>query len=319
MRRRLWLWFGLIALLLVAVVGAPRLIPKGRSTETAATGGLWRPWLPFVRGEMTPRDVTGPAEPPVPIVEVDGTAVTTVRGTYCWRHGDTSLCADAVDPAKLVARMVAPLVAPGATVTVRFPLAPNPGSVGVNWWADHGAQAISVAKDGSFQVPITPGLYVYEVHARWAPGDASYAFLLSVPGSLQDDKPVGDDPHSLSQPPEITVRVAGVALPVVRGAYCWSHGVNAVCTDTLSPAEQLAKLPSPVVSAGALAEIRIGPGPQIEGFQVWRVVGGARELVERDPNGFVPLPAAIGRYFYQVDGRWAEGSGSYGFQVEVRS
>lgn len=296
---RRWWW---VLLFVVAVLVLPFLLK--REAGEPASGGFPPPWSWITSSRRTPPPVTGPRAPYAPEVRADGESIPTILGSYCWTVGDASVCADAVAPQEVIALMGwAPPVAPGARVKVSFPGPLLAGSLGVTHFSGVGA-AVKIELDGdsSFQVPTDAGRYIYAVHGRWPQGDASYVFALEV--------------HDAAvQAPPLLVRMDGEPVLTVRGGACWGSGGRVTCTDMLSPAEQLATGSLPVRKGGALIEVAFTEGPVT--FEVVRVSEAGR-VVAGGPDGVLRLPIEPGRYVYEVEAKWPEGDGYYGFGVQVR-
>lgn len=298
-------WRGLMALLaLVLLVGAiPTWLGRHRGSPTVG-------WPSFENlifwQKRTPAPVAGPAEPPEAIVMADEERIPTVRGSYCWSSGDSALCADAIEPASLILGFgTYTPVRPGARIRVAFPGALLAGSLGVTDFSGAKERTeVTLDAEGSFAAPTQVGTYVYLVHGRFPQGDASYAFGIEV-----------YDPKV--EPPPVLVLIDGKPVTTVRGSSCWSSGTETLCTDRRSPAEQLAGRPlSPVRKAGAKVEVYFAQAP--ESMAVFLRTGSGREPASRASDGSILLPERPATYVYEVDAKWPQGSGSYGFAVQVK-
>ncbi len=121
----------------------------------------------------------GPKEPPTPVVAAGKIAVPVTRGSYCWMSGTKGVCADTAAPPDLLEAVgYQPAVVPGgATLSITFPVAPTEGP-SVNLWEAGGP--VTLPYGGTVVLPDAPGIYTYDVSARWKEGSASFAFQVEV-------------------------------------------------------------------------------------------------------------------------------------------
>lgn len=286
----------ILAVLAVAVI-VPPLLPR--------TGSVPTPVMIPGKGMPAVAVPAGPAQTPDLTVTVAGEPIGTVRGSFCWSNGPTTSCAEVPDLTNLAAEAgLTAVTAPGAKVQVKFPLAPLDGGLGVNLLdASGAAENVALEADGSFKAPSAPGRYLYEVSGKWPQGYANYGFVVDV----EDGR---------LQPPPISVKIDGQPIWTVRGSSCWQVDGEDRCVDKLSPAEQLASSPAVTRAWGAQISISFATAPTE--MAVYLVQNGDSEPVTLAPDGTFPLtPEKPDDYLYEVEAKWPEGSGTYGFKVEV--
>lgn len=294
-------WPEVVAILVVLAVAVivPPLLP--RTGADPMRGVMVGRAVPAVAMPVA----TGPLQAPDLTVTVNGEAIETVQGSFCWSNGPSTACGEAPDLTALAVQAgVSAVASPEATVQVRFSMTPLDGGLGVNLLGVDGAVNVELDAEGSFKAPSAPGRYLYELSGKWPQGYANYGFLIEVAdGRLQ--------------PPPISVKVDGQSVWTVRGGACWQVDGEVLCTDNLSPAEQLKALPAAVRAWGAKIEVSFAAAP--ERFEVYLVTAEGRKPVDLAEDGSLPLtPERPGRYVYEVDATWPQGSGTYGFQVEVK-
>lgn len=111
------------------------------------------------------------SNPPEPTIKAGETLIPTVLSTHCWTQG----CADyPLPPDHLRGVEYPPVTVPGgATLTVTFPTRPIEPITITQWVGQQ-------ATPSSFAVPAEPGIYTYNVGARWKQGSAIYIFQVEV-------------------------------------------------------------------------------------------------------------------------------------------
>lgn len=119
--------------------------------------------------------------PPMPTVQADHKNIKVTRGTYCWEGRLQTTCEDTISPPDIVkSQQIKPKrVAPNADIEIKFQQKPNEDTLGVNIWSGERAENVPLT-DNHFRAPRRPGIYVYDVFARWDEGDASYTFTIEV-------------------------------------------------------------------------------------------------------------------------------------------
>jgi hypothetical protein len=125
----------------------------------------------------------GPGEIAMPKVEVTiaGTAVPAGLGSYCWPSGGNSVtCADMLSIETVIqGDHLAPSLASAASPgTISFDRRPK--SMGLMVGSDEAHLQAVPLTGNAFQAPVSPGRWVYMVSARWAEGDVSWVFVVSV-------------------------------------------------------------------------------------------------------------------------------------------
>lgn len=116
--------------------------------------------------------------PPEPIITVDDKNLEVARGSYCWH----SVCVDTMSPPMLIDhhRLEPMIVPPASKLIIKFEEEPIANTVKVNRWLnDHDVEEVALTND-ILIAPQESGIYVYDVHARWEKGTASYAFTIEV-------------------------------------------------------------------------------------------------------------------------------------------
>jgi hypothetical protein len=119
-------------------------------------------------------------------------------------------------------------------------------------------------------------------------------------------------------PPKPVVLSEGEEIPIVQGTYCWQKMINNECVDKIPPPEIIANkkiVPFPVLPQ---SEIKISfKKPPIDGIEVEMEINGEEiEQIKIEGNVF-SAPKEKGIYIYSISGRWAKGSSSYIFAIEV--
>lgn len=105
--------------------------------------------------------------------------VTLPRGSYCWKASTSGTCADSAGPAALLRTgYLKPYkITSGARARVTF--SSNPRSVAVRLVvAPHQPQSSESHSGASFDLPVSPGLYLYAISATWP--ESSVDFYLAV-------------------------------------------------------------------------------------------------------------------------------------------
>lgn len=119
--------------------------------------------------------------PPTPKVQADRQTIKVTRGTYCWEGRLKTTCEDTALPPDIVKsqQMQPKRVAPNADIGIKFSRKPNADTLGVNIWSGEQAENVPLTNN-HFRAPRRPGVYVYNIFARWDEGDASYTFTIEV-------------------------------------------------------------------------------------------------------------------------------------------
>ena len=116
-------------------------------------------------------------EPPAMTVQLGDKVYETKRGTYCWSTFSNSVCVDMIAPHEMKIVSVG-TVTPASEIKLHFSHPPN--SVDVQLWhGDYNYE--TVATKTTFTAPTEPGIYLYNVFARWHDkGDVSAIFQIEV-------------------------------------------------------------------------------------------------------------------------------------------
>lgn len=125
-----------------------------------------------------------PTPPQVRVLAGD-VEIPAVLHSYDWTtHNAGGGMETSKTPPELVqARRIAPVPLP-ARSTLRFAFDPDPFEVRVYRWTEGQGKGlpVPVAPGETIRIPREPGVYVYEVSARWNQGAASYVFNVEVRG-----------------------------------------------------------------------------------------------------------------------------------------
>ncbi|WP_079480287.1 hypothetical protein [Halobacillus salinus] len=118
--------------------------------------------------------------PPKPYIVVGDDEIPSTEGSYCWDSGASSKCEDKVfrDAFEMAAQHEPTSVREGEEIEVKF--TPFPDEFQLVQWKEGGERKQVVVKDGNIYAPEQPGLYVFQIHAEWEQGDATYAFSVKV-------------------------------------------------------------------------------------------------------------------------------------------
>jgi len=120
-------------------------------------------------------------EPYDPNVEVNGKAIPTVQGSYCWSSLFSAQCADMiyVDALHMTEKSKPVIVSPSDKIHLSFDRKPDTLHV-VRWDSKTKSEQVSL-KNNILIAPSAQGTYTYEVIARWNEhGDGLSAFLIQV-------------------------------------------------------------------------------------------------------------------------------------------
>lgn len=142
---------------------------------------IWLGWAVLTQPGAQSGALAQP-RPPALTVLAGAAVVPVLQGSYCWKEGNRGVCGDTPAPPELVQYMgtVPAVVTAGAPVQLRFARPPEPGSLGANHWVNGQPQPVPLDAGGRLPAPAAPGVYVYDVSARWPQGSASYVFVIEV-------------------------------------------------------------------------------------------------------------------------------------------
>lgn len=120
-------------------------------------------------------------EPYDPNVEVNGKAIPTVQGSYCWSSLFSAQCADMiyVDALHMTEKSKPIIVSPSDKIHLSFDRKPDVLQV-VRWDSKTKSKQVALKND-ILIAPSAQGSYTYEIQARWNDhGDGLSAFLIQV-------------------------------------------------------------------------------------------------------------------------------------------
>lgn len=119
--------------------------------------------------------------PPKPIVTVEGTKITLVQGSYCWKRIAGTGCVDKISPPELLEnKKITPLpVSPNSEIKIKFTKPPI-DEIKVEYWLNNSESPLVTVEDDAFTAPKEEGIYIYSVSGRWAKGSSSFIFSIRV-------------------------------------------------------------------------------------------------------------------------------------------
>ena len=119
-------------------------------------------------------------------------------------------------------------------------------------------------------------------------------------------------------PPNPDVEANGKNVPTVQGSYCWNSLLRSQCVDkTYRDGLDLAKRKTPVtVSAGASVRIELSGDLKSVKLSQWndQKQGFPVALKKNQFNA----PTEPGLYAYELNSRWKQGDGQFGFLLKVQ-
>lgn len=119
-------------------------------------------------------------------------------------------------------------------------------------------------------------------------------------------------------PPNPDVEANGKDVPTVQGSYCWNSLLRSQCVDkTYRDGLDLAKRKTPVtVSAGASVRIELSGDLKSVKLSQWndQKQGSPVALKKNQFNA----PIEPGLYAYELNSRWKQGDGQFGFSLKVQ-
>lgn len=119
--------------------------------------------------------------PPKPIVTVEGTKITLVQGSYCWKRIAGTGCVDKISPPELLEnKKITPVpVSPNSEIKIKFTKPPI-DEIEVEYWLNNSESPLVTVEDDAFTAPKEEGIYIYSVSGRWAKGSSSFIFSIRV-------------------------------------------------------------------------------------------------------------------------------------------
>ena len=121
-----------------------------------------------------------------------------------------------------------------------------------------------------------------------------------------------------AEPPELTLTVADIDIPMVQGSGCWPlKNGEVLCHDTLAPPELLKSQTPVVVPSGSKVNLHFSYAPLSISASQW-MNGTPVKQDLTDHNTTLRLPTEQGTYIYDIFAKWKEGDVSYAFTVQVQ-
>ena len=120
--------------------------------------------------------------------------------------------------------------------------------------------------------------------------------------------------------PSMTGRIIinGKEYKMAQGGYQWTSKkgfeTETMITDHASPNQMAAQIESIIVDPNQIINIQVEDDPQIN-IYLWNELEIIQEI-EPTANQ-IAVPSSKGRYIYEVSAKWAKGTISYTFVVEI--
>ncbi len=117
-------------------------------------------------------------EPPEASITVQDKDVSFQQGSYCWSSSGQGVCVDK-SGAEDLTKDIEPMIVQG-NETIRISYEEEPSQLHVRILKDGNVHA-NLKDQSEFQTPAEPGIYVYDVFAKWREkGDLAIAFKIKV-------------------------------------------------------------------------------------------------------------------------------------------
>ncbi len=119
-------------------------------------------------------------------------------------------------------------------------------------------------------------------------------------------------------PPNPEVEANGKDVPTVQGSYCWSSLFRSQCGDKIyRNGLDMAKEQKPVnVSAGA--PVRVELSGDLKSVKLIQWDDQKQESPVTLNNDQFNAPTEPGIYTYELNSRWKQGDGQFGFSLKVQ-
>ncbi|MFJ7953755.1 hypothetical protein ACIQZG_19820 [Lysinibacillus sp. NPDC096418] len=113
--------------------------------------------------------------------------------------------------------------------------------------------------------------------------------------------------------------INGIEHQIEQGGYEWERkkGLNTeiVQTDHASPNQMAEHIKSIYVNPNEKIEIKIEGNPDITVY-IWNEEGRVKEIIQEENQ--ITAPSNKGKYIYEVLAKWANGTVSYTFILEIQ-
>ncbi|HBQ77669.1 MULTISPECIES: hypothetical protein [Exiguobacterium] len=119
-------------------------------------------------------------------------------------------------------------------------------------------------------------------------------------------------------PPKPEVKANGKDVPTVQGSYCWDSLLRSQCVDKIyRNGLDMTKEQKPVnVSAGA--PVRIELTGDLESVKLSQWNDQKEDATVTLKNDQFNAPTEPGVYAYELNSRWKQGDGQFGFSLKVQ-
>ena len=114
------------------------------------------------------------------------------------------------------------------------------------------------------------------------------------------------------------IKAGSINIASTEGSYCWNGLLYAQCVDKIyeSTLDQADNFKPKVVTANEEITIKFRKKPS-EPIEVFSISKGNNEKVPFINNKF-QAPIETGIYYYYITTSWKQGSGNYGFSIQVK-
>lgn len=121
-------------------------------------------------------------QPPMPVIAAGDRRLPAATGTYCW-YG----CMDKAAVSVLLEKQEPADVRAGEAIGISFGGNNTPTHLNAYTLGPDGSSEPLELAEGTFRVPVEPGVYAYALSAKWTDeetitGDAAYGFVIRVSG-----------------------------------------------------------------------------------------------------------------------------------------
>ncbi|QZY88211.1 hypothetical protein [Exiguobacterium acetylicum] len=119
-------------------------------------------------------------------------------------------------------------------------------------------------------------------------------------------------------PPNPEIEAKGKDVPTVQGSYCWDSLLRSQCVDkTYRDGLDLAKGKTPVtVSAGAPVRVELSGDLKSVKLSQWDDQKQESPIALKKDQ--FNAPTEPGLYAYELNSRWEQGDGQFGFLLKVQ-
>jgi len=119
-------------------------------------------------------------------------------------------------------------------------------------------------------------------------------------------------------PPNPEVEAQGKDVPTVQGSYCWDSLLRSQCGDKIyRNGLDMAKEQKPIsVSAGSVVSVELSGNPEQVKLIQWDDQEKESTVTLKDDQ--FKAPTSPGVYAYELQSRWKQGDGQFGFSLKVQ-